>query len=88
MNEGMPPKPPHHSISKETWISLGLALAIGGLCFTAGTLYEKVQKLDGLGVDRRLVRIEATLTLVATRLGIPRDVLVGLTDEAKATSSR
>lgn len=74
MNE--PPKlPKPFEITKDSLISFGVAIFIGGGCFTAGTLWEKINRLDGIGIERRLVRMEAKLELVAKRLGIAPEVL-------------
>lgn len=69
-------------ITKESMISFGVALAIGSGCYIAGGYAEKLSRLDSIGIERRLVRMEAKLELVAKRLGIPPDVLATVKGEA------
>lgn len=73
MNE--PSKMRTFSINKDTLISFSVAIAIGTGMFIAGGYAEKLQRLDGVGVERRLAKIEVVTGLIAKRLGIPPEIL-------------
>lgn len=73
-----PDKANRFPINKETMISFGVALAIGSGCYIAGGYAEKVQRFDRLDAGERLVRIEAKVSLIAQRLGIPADLKVDI----------
>jgi hypothetical protein len=69
---GSPPedsKPTH--ITKNTYVQLGVAIAIGGLIFMAGTQYEKVNRLDGIKIEQKFGVIMADLTIIKLKLGLP-----------------
>lgn len=83
-----PAKSPRHvSINHSTLISFSLAIAIGGGMFFAGSFYEKVNRLDGINIEKRLAKIEVTVGLVAKRLGVPPDVLADINGEVSADMS-
>lgn len=66
------------SLNKDTLISFSLAIAIGGTMFIAGSIYEKISRLDGLGLERRVSRMEIILGLVAKNVGVPADLLADI----------
>lgn len=78
----------HVSINSSTLISFSLAITIGSGMFFAGSFWEKVNRLDGINIERRLGKIELMMGLMARRLGIPPDVLAGISREAAAEDTR
>lgn len=53
-----------------TFIQLGVAVAIAGFVFLAGATYEKVNRLDNIKIEDSLSMIRADLALIKYRLGL------------------
>lgn len=73
-----PVKPNHFPINKETAITLGVVIVLCSGFYIAGGYAEKVTRFDRLDAGERLVRIEAKVSLIAQRLGIPADLKVDI----------
>lgn len=72
---------PVHLGKANVWISLGAAVAVGGVVFVAGQYTEKVNRLVEIRIDEKLARIEAKqdrdsarISAIAARLGIAGEV--------------
>ena len=78
----------HFPINQNTLISFSVAIALSSAAFFAGSFWEKVNRLDGIGIEKRLAKIEITVSLVAKRLGVPPEVLARINEEAAADTSR
>lgn len=73
-------------VSGKTLVSIGTAVGVAGLVFFAGQQYERVNRLESIGIEKELNKINTKLSIITTLLGIKGET-VGVNGDTVTVSA-